>query len=321
MKINKLIKSLIAVCCVITHVMANAETVLTMSPKGAQFQEIIEGMKEDLGEELDFKNLVVDKSTSIKDVAESFDSLAPSAVVLVGNQSVNLYSKYQRSVGQKQFPPGIAVAALFLEKFIPKLTNVTGIRYEIPLVTSIPSIRNLVQGDIKKVGVVHRELMDDFININKKYTDAEGVELVSVKLLNKDKQRVKNLKKELQQLLESDIDALWVINDNNLLNGSTISKAWLPLIQSSALPVIVGIESLLNTKFSFGSFGIVPDHYGLGVQAASQLIDIMDNEWEISGDSLEQPLSVKKLVNTTVLKKKRIPYDATQLATFDSVIR
>jgi ABC-type uncharacterized transport system substrate-binding protein len=297
-----------------------AAKVLSLSPAGEQFNEILEGLKGDLDGELSFVNLTITKKSNISEIKQALKKHQPNIVVLVGNTSVNLYSKYQATNKGQEFPPGIAVAALFLDQFIAKLTNVTGIAYEIPLVTSMLNVRSVVKNNIKRVGVVHREWMTDFIQTNREFTQAEGIELISIALENKDKNRPKNLRKQLATLLKNDIDALWVINDNNLLNAKTLSKAWLPEIRKAKIPVVVGIESLLTSKINLGSFGIIPDYYGLGVQTASLLIDIMDNDWQIEEISIEQPLSVKKSINLTVLKNNNIAIDAEKISVFDHVI-
>jgi len=298
-----------------------AADVLTLSPKGEQLSQISTALNDELEGELDFERLEVDKKTSVEMLANAVESAKPKVVLLIGNASVNLYSKYQKLNKDKEFPAAIALAALFLDKFLPDIENAVGIRYEIPLVTSAINVRSLLKKDVKRIGVLHRELMSDFISINSKLAAAEGIELVPLKLSNKESNWGSSIKNNLKTALKEDIDALWVINDNVLLNGSTLAKSWLPVLKQSKLPVIVGVESLLNSKLQFGTFAVVPDHYGLGEQAASLLIDIMDNDWAIEDSDLEQPLSVRKIVNASLLDKKKIDYKKDGLVFFDEVMK
>jgi ABC-type uncharacterized transport system substrate-binding protein len=174
---------------------------------------------------------------------------------------------------------------------------------------------------VQRVGVVHRQWMNRLIMQNAAYCRTEGIELVSVSIPNKSKILDKKLKQGLKSLLDKKIDALWVLNDNALLNTGMLRTAWLPIVAQSEIPVIVGIEPLLSSKLNLGSFAIVPDHYALGVQAASIIADIMEEGWQIGERTIEQPVSVKKMVNLTVLANKGLGYKPKALQNIDQVIR
>ena len=112
-----------------------------------------------------------------------------------------------------------------------------------------------------------------------------------------------------------------MLNDNALLNAKMLRSAWLPVITKAKLPVIVGIKPMLSTKLNFGTFAIVPDHYALGVQAASIIAEIMEEDWVIGDRDIEQPVSVRKMMNILVLDRKRVKYRQDQLQRMDEVVR
>lgn len=121
--------------------------------------------------------------------------------------------------------------------------------------------------------------------------------------------------------MKGDIDAIWVLNDNALLNQSTITKAWIPVLKKSNMPVIVGVESLIATKFNLGTYAVVPDHYALGVQGADMLANIMDAGWVVSDVAVEQPLSVKKIINLNISQKRKISILPDKLHRLNKIIR
>jgi ABC-type uncharacterized transport system substrate-binding protein len=299
------------------------DTALVLMAQGQAFSEVVQGIEGDLEEEdLAFVTYIIDKGTKISEIDQQIKKHKPKIIILIENKSINLYAKYQKAHPDRNFPPSVAVAALFVDRFIAKLKNATGIRYEIPAVTSIVNMRSVLSGKIKKVGVVHRKWMTKLIKENAEYCRSEGIELVSVVLPNKDKKNMgKKLNDGLKSLIKQNIDALWVLNDNALLNGKLIRSAWLPTIGKAKLPVIVGIKPMLSTKLNFGSFAIVPDHYALGVQAASIIGEIMEEDWEIGDRDIEQPVSVIKVVNVTVLNNKKVKYREDQLSGMDEVIQ
>ena len=297
------------------------DTALILTAKGEVFNKVVAGLTDDLEEDLNFVKLEISKATTATDVSRQIDEHNPKLIVLVENSAIKIYGEYQKANPKKAFPPAVAVAALFVDRFIAKLKNATGIRYEIPAVTSIVNMRQVLSKKVKRVGVVHREWMSGLIAQNAKYCEAEGIELVPIKLPNKDSKMTKKLASGLKSLVKKDVDAIWVLNDNALLNGRTIGGAWLPVMGKAKLPVIVGVKTMLTTKYNFGSFAIVPDHYALGVQAASMIGEIMEEDWDISDRDIEQPISVKKVVNVSVLDNKKVSYRAEGLGNMDEVIR
>ena len=297
------------------------DTALILTAQGKAFSEVVNGISGDLEEELNFETYIIGKGSKVSEIEAQIKKHKPKIIILVENNSIKLYEKYQKANPGVDFPPSVAVAALFVDRFIAKLKNATGIRYEIPAVTSIVNMRSVLSGKIKKVGVVHRKWMTKLIEENAKYCRSEGIELVSIAIPNKDSKLDKKLKSGLKSLLNQKVDAIWVLNDNVLLNRKMIGNAWLPVIGKARLPVIVGIKPMLSTKLNFGSFAVVPDHYALGVQAASIIGEIMDEDWEIGDRDIEQPVSVKKVVNVTVLNNKKVKYREDRLSAMDEVVQ
>ncbi len=296
-------------------------TALIFTAQGQAFNEVVAGITGDLEEELSFETYMVGKSSKVSEIEEQMKKLKPKVVILVENVSINLYTKYQKKNPDAEFPPAIALAALFVDRYLAKLKNATGIRYEIPAVTSIVNMRGLLSKEVKKVGVVHRKWTAGMVAENARYCAREGIELISYELPNKDSSMDKKLTKGLKTLIDKDVDALWILNDNSLLNPQMFRSSWLPVVGKADLPVIVGVRPFLNTKWNFGSFAIVPDHYALGVQAASIIGELMDDDWEIGDRDIEQPVSVKKVVNISVLDSKDVKYRKDKLSQMDEVVQ
>jgi ABC-type uncharacterized transport system substrate-binding protein len=297
------------------------DTALVLTAQGQAFSEVVSGISGDLEEDLNFEVYVIGKGSKVSEIETQIQKHKPKIIVLVENSAINLYAKYQKANPDSQFPPSVAVAALFVDRFLTNLKNATGIRYEIPAVTSIVNMRSVLSKKVKRVGVVHRKWMKSLIEENAKYCRSEGIELVPISIPNKDKKLDKKLNAGLKSLINQKVDAIWVLNDNALLNGNMIRSAWLPTVGKARLPVIVGIKPMLSTKLNFGSFAIVPDHYALGVQAASLIGEIMEEGWEIGDRDIEQPVSVKKVVNVSVLNNKKVKYREDQLSAMDEIVQ
>ncbi|MCO7223729.1 ABC transporter substrate binding protein [Pleionea sp. CnH1-48] len=296
-----------------------ANNALVIRGASSAFEEVVNGMNDDLEGEVTLHEIIVTKKSSQKEIVKAFKQHNPDIVILVGNKAVNLYGQFQNKNPKDSYPPAIAMAALFVDKFVGKLKNATAIRYEIPAVTSVVAMRSILGKPVKKVGVVYREWMEDIIKENQRYCKTEGIELVGIKLPNKSG-KVDSKVRDALKSLSNDVDALWILNDNALLTRDALLKAWLPSRGKSKLPAIVGIRQFM-TKIPLGSFAIVPDNYGLGAQAAGMIFDAMDNDWELEETDVQQPVSVKKFINVATLSKKSIGYRTDKLSQVDEVVK
>ena len=106
------------------------------------------------------------------------------------------------------------------------------------------------------------------------------------------------LRRAIERLrTEDDVDVIWVLNDNALLQPDMIRRGWLPALRPNRTPVLVNVGSLLSDRVDFGTFAVLPDHRGLGVQAAGLITQLGERRWNASSIRMEYPLSVEKVLN------------------------
>ena len=143
--------------------------------------------------------------------------------------------------------------------------------------------------------MIYRDVFEDFINEQKTMAAQEQIELVTRQLTTQDVKS--SLKKTVKSLVNGDdVDAIWILNDNVLLNRRALLKSWLPALKRNKKPVLVNVQSLVSPKFRFGSFAVLPDHTALGVQAANILFELQENEWQVGDKELEEPVAVEKVL-------------------------
>ena len=291
-----------AVCflCLLTWPLF-AERIVVLHPEGKDFSLALAAMRNNLGGDWDVREVVIAKGTDWGTVKEDVLGLQPQALVLMDNQAIKLYKQYV-SASSSPALPAIALMALQLDK-VSEGMDVLGISYEIPVVTSVVNLRALSDRPLRRVGVVYRKGWETYIGMNKQYCITENVDLVSIPV-SESIDSPRELRKALDVLLQDrTIDALWILNDNRLVNKEMILDAWFPSLARSELPVIVGVESLVRTNLGMGSFAVLPDPSGLGEQAAEMLFELQEHQWKALR-RIDQPLSVLKIINTTIAKKK-----------------
>jgi hypothetical protein len=195
--------------------------------------------------------------------------------------------------------------AVNIDRMLQGMKNATGIRYEIPVVTSAVNLRFLLDAPVEKVGVVSREFMGTVIRRNSEYCAKEGISLVCYTLPNEKLDFAFSLRKGLKELFAKEkVNALWVVNDNVLLVPSLIENVWAPMAKKYKVPVIVGVEALVNPEMNFGSYAVLPEHRALGSQVSEVVYAIMDNNWSAAGRPIQPPVAVYDIVNLNQLQKR-----------------
>lgn len=294
---------------VILFIMVNAvlakDVLLVLRQDGKDFEEALKGLTEELKDDFSIKDKVITKKSEVDEIRLEIDTNNPKLIVLMDNTSITLFKKYQTTLKDGEpVIPSLSIMGVFIADAIREIKNATGISYEIPIVTSVVSLRSILGVPMKKVGVVHREFLNNFLTQNKKFCGMEGIEIVNVTLPNKSDDYNSLLKKGLTTLFEEhNVDVLWVPNDNAFLKPDIIQSIWVPAVKKQKKPVIVGVEILVKPQLGFGTYAVLPDHLSLGGQAAEKIYDIMDNEWQCDNGHVDPPLGVYKIINLQQAKK------------------
>jgi hypothetical protein len=227
----------------------------------------------------------------------------PDALILMNNPTVDAYREYQRRTPQQHFPPAVVVMTSFLKHQSQKLVGVTGISYEVPLITVVTNLRRLIVQHVDRVGVVVRAPLRGFANEQSRLAHREKV-LVTEEVTSA-RPNASELKHAIRRLKQQS-DLIWILNDNHLLTPRLIAEGWLPALDERPwLPTIVGVGSLVSPRRSFGTFAVLPDHTALGAQAASLVMDIADAGWVVSPEtSIQLPLSTTTTIDLAQARER-----------------
>ncbi|HEY0715370.1 MAG TPA: hypothetical protein VGF45_22000, partial [Polyangia bacterium] len=182
--------------------------------------------------------------------------------------------------------------------------NLSGVAYEVPGVTAFVNLRAVIDRPIQRVGVVHRPVFQPFLERQRALAAREQIELVTAAVsANPRPDEVRSALKQLRR--SGQIDALWVLNDNQLLrNAAFLAAAWRPEVAAMDVPVIVGIPALVAHEAQFGTFAVVPDLDALGVQAANLVFEVAANGWKAQGIAVEPPISIVTIGNMRELRQR-----------------
>jgi len=267
------------------------QTLLIVGPSGADFAEVSETLKEELGRDFITHYRRVENYTSFDRFEEHVRGIKPDLIVLMDNPAIGHYRTYQQKYANETMPPAIAVMALFIDNNIQGIKNISGIRYEVPAVASFTNLRNLITKPIRRVGVIYRSSVASFIERQNQLCKREQLTLVGYPLPDREDHFKRSLRKALQHLIMKEkVDALWVINDSALLSLDAVRDVWVPKLRRFRKPVIVGVRPLIE-DWEVGNFAVLPDHQGLGKQISELVYDMTSQDWDPSINEVVDPSS------------------------------
>ena len=273
--------------------------VLVIRPNGKDFKEVVKSLSDDLSNDAKIYETVIEPRINETAIDSAMRKYAPSAIVLMDNNSISYYKKFCKlSPDSAQSIPSISIMGILVGNAISGIENAEAISYEIPIVTSVINLRLLIGTPIRKVGIVHRELMKNLIEQNREACARENINIICRVIPNKAGSLSLPLKKAINELLTDEhVDALWIPNDNILISPAFLTEVWIPQVNKFKKPVIVGIEVLASPSLDFGMLAVIPDHNALGVQAASLIINAKENNWKVHTGNVDPSLSVYKILN------------------------
>jgi len=275
-----------------TQPRSGAPVVLVVRGPSESFGQVMTNISNEVAGELDFLELPMSKDLDEATLRQAIAQTAPGAVLLMDNPAVELYARYRTL--EPDGPPGIGVMSLFLEEAALTTPGLTGIPYEVPAVTSLVNLRRVIEAPVHRVGVVHRPRFADFVQRQAELASVEGFEIVPIEL--GERPQAAQLRRALGKL-RTQTDTLWVLNDNALLAPEMIGEVWLPFMKGNTAPVVVGIEPLVNTPTPFGTFAVLPDHDGLGLQTADLLFELYDAGWNVEEVPVQLPIAVTDVLH------------------------
>jgi hypothetical protein len=273
-----------------------APTILVFMPDTTQTNQVFSGLRDELGKDYRLIALRVDASSDSSVIEAALRRHAPAGIVLMNNPTVSAYKAVQRNHPEMTFPPAVVVMTSFLETQAAELRGTTGISYEVPLITAMTNLRRLLVLPSERVGVVGRAGLRDYIRRQIELCAPEKISVIAEEVSQRP--NPSELKRAIRRLKQQ-ADVIWIMNDDKLLTPRLISDGWLPgLDERPWLPSIVGAASLVSARSNLGTFAVLPDHVALGAQAASMLLDIAEDDWQMqSGQRIELPLSTTTTID------------------------
>ena len=281
---------------------AGKPLVLVAMPDSTSFRTVRRALVAEIERDFDVVTQIVGAQTDAASFGAQVDAAHPTCLVLMDNPTVKLYRAYQKA---HQGPPlpALVVMSSFLEELRAELPNASGVAYEVPGVTAFVNLRSVIERPVTRVGVLHRPSFRRFVERQRALAAKEQITIVPVEVPGEPS--TSDVRSALRSLQGSQIDALWVLNDNVLLrDGQFLESAWRPELAALGVPVVVGVPTLVSAEARFGTFAVLPDLEAMGVQAANVLFEISESGWRAGEHPVELPVSTVTVVNMGQVKQR-----------------
>jgi hypothetical protein len=296
----------------------SAPAIVVFMPKTTQAMEVWRGLSDEVGREFRLVAVEVHGRESVPVIAEGLRRHRPAAMVLMNNPTLAAYREFQRRSVDKRFPPAVVVMTSFLVHR-PSTIATTGISYEVPLITVVTNLRKLIATPIRRIGIITREGLRGFVDQQVALAGRERIGAVVEEVSAKP--NAAEIRRALRRV-KHHADALWILNDDQLLSPRLIADGWLPgMNERPWIPAIVGAAPLVAPGTGFGTFAVLPDHTALGAQAANMILDLSEDDWRLSDDvGVELPLSTVSTIDLAQANERfALRPDALQMV--DRVLR
>jgi hypothetical protein len=293
------------------------DAVLLLTATGSIFDQARNELVNELRDEFSISMAEITAKTTIEDIDTLFPRhTKPKAVVLLGNNSIRLYVKYahQRKETTESIQV-VAILALDVERAVSGIANVNAIAYETPMITALVNFRRVTGKPIARVGVLYRKPLKGFVEKHARICWKEDMLIRGIEIGDDSLKHQTEISDALETLLTKEkVEALWIANDDVLLKPKLLGNAWCPALKKKKVPLIVGMESLVDPKLDFGTFAAVPDPVALGEQAAEIIFNLKLDDWNHSGMTIHPAISTYSVLN---IKKVSEFVDKKNLKTYE----
>ncbi|WP_141732747.1 hypothetical protein [Oligoflexus tunisiensis] len=229
----------------LTLLLANlglAADILVIRPDADEFRKLSEMIEKNLNNEYSLVNSTIAKSTSYEEFEEKIAKSGARVVVAMDNQAIRHLKKYFELKPESKIR-GIAAMGVNLKDLIPKNKYIAGVAYEVAGYLAIKGFKSATQSKARSaLGVYRSSVSRIFAEEARTQLAREKIDLKLLDLEGKSEEDISDAIK--YEVKKNTPEAIWLINDNKIINSRTISTLWLEAARQQKIPLICGIQRL-----------------------------------------------------------------------------
>ena len=319
------ILTVISLCASASHAKTN---VMAFMPADTQFQTVLAGIRAELDTTYSIDVIDMSKQFNINEAANTCKKKNVKALILMDRKAILAAQDLQKTDSAFVSMPKFVYMTLMVEATTRDLSNVAGIKFEVPIYTLATNFRIISQKDFSRVGIFYRKSCSSYIEKAKKLLSKEqfSLQAVCVDCQQNEKTTVqgalKVMKKSFDKMVkEQGSEVFLVLADNLVINNASLGEFWLGKVKKKKIPVIAPLDMLASSKISLAIFTADPDLPQLGAQAANQIIEFFENETPLESIGFEPTISIKSTLNQNVAKKLGWKLKAEKLGRINKFVK
>ncbi len=278
--------------------------VAALLPVELQFQAVLDEMRKQFGPNYHIDVIDMKKPITVEAIAVRCKANDVRALILMDTKAVKTTMELEKFDSTFKALPKFVFMTLMVESTARGLSNICGIKFEVPIYTVITNFRIISQKDFSRVGVFYRKSFSSYVEEARKLLGKEQISLSAVCVdcgENGPAEALKIMNASLDRLVKQDkVELFFIPADNLIVNSQTLKKFWIKKVKRMKLPALAPFDILTSSKFGVTVFSADPDLPQLGVQAANQIVDHFENKTPLNEIGFEPTISIKSTLNSRV---------------------
>ncbi|MBF0440867.1 MAG: hypothetical protein HQK54_03085 [Oligoflexales bacterium] len=306
---NMACKILLLIILPLLSSMSAAEKILVFHWPDGEFKLVRDSLVHEIGQGHQVIDHILKKNITYDEFRDAISKNSPKIVVLMDNISIKLWLELgTKDPELKKTFVAVGAMALNIKSILKNKTQIAGIAHEVPGFTVISRFRSAVDKPVKNILVPYRASEFGYlVEDARRSLGISGVNLIGVNVEDSSGD-VKNMYAALDGALEKSyggvpVDAIWVLNDNGLINNNTFQKIWISKAQKLNIPFLCSLKKFVSRELGFCSYAASTSHVDLGQQLGEMVLALIENSADTAMMRIEYLQSVEETVNIEMLRK------------------
>lgn len=271
------------------------EQILIVQSRDDYFSTVTNKLESELSGSFNFVKLKKIRDTN--EIAEIIPNLSPKVIIIfekhAKSSSLYWFREYLQSHKSKFSNTAfIFVKDFFVDKSEIFMDNAAGISFLPPIILGVEKLQKDFNKEIRSIGIINPRSMRKMIIENSASCILQGISLTMKVVPDRnDPSFLKAVTDALDNMKKQKVDALWILEDENLLQLKLVRDVWKPFIEKSGISTIVNNEALLTAPWDIGTVCIIPDPQQVSSQIAKKLLELQRDNWNVYAPSID-PLDI-----------------------------
>jgi hypothetical protein len=302
--------------------------IMAFIPADTQFKTVLAGIRSELDSTYVIDVIDMSKSYKVEEVAKKCKKNCVKAFILMDRKAILAILDLQKTDSSIASMPKFVYMSLMVKTMTKDLSNVAGIKFEVPIYTLMINFRNISQKDVSKTGIFYRKSYLNSIEEAKRMLGKEQFSLQAVcvdcekneKTTEQDALKVMKIS-FVKMVKEQGSEVFLLLADNLVMNNASLTEFWMNMVRKQKIPIVAPLDILASPQIALAIFTAYPDLPQLGAQAANQIIEFFKNKTPLETIGFESTISIKSTLNQAVAKEIGWNLKPENLGRIDKIIK